>query len=1230
MNMRKSNLARKRALVAASSLLALAGVSRIHAQAAPAADQTSSQDASGTSGADDQAIVLSPFTVSAQNEGFQAVDTLGGARVKTKLADTPSAISVVTKSFLQDTGITNAQQLLVYTTNTEIAGLNGNYSGVASRGTGVSSNAEAGRLLNPSMANRARGISAMDNTRNYFVSEIPWDSFEIDRVDISRGPNSFLFGVGSPSGIANYSTNQAIFKDKGSVEFRIGSYGTTRESLDYNKVLIPRQLALRIDLLNDDTQYRQKPAFNHSERAYAALRYDPKALNTENNQFTINVNAEAGRVRSNNPRELPPMDFITGYFAGWGLNKAGYDPFLFAGSQIAGVGGYPNQSPWLNGQDYHYIWPGPNAAYWYDASTGKQLMSMTTLNGNNNNAAILLPQADALYTTGFANYAAAVNRVYPNMFPGAYAGTVTYNNKSLMDPSIFNFYDKLVDGSNKQEWQNWKTFNLTLNDTMFDGRLSFQGVVDHQEFDEGQAGVFGYTEPWISVDMDAYLIKSPTWLGNATVNPNVGRPFLASDFGNGDNSVRYVHDNYQLEVNGDLRAEDLFGKGQLSEILGHHSLTALVGSYTTKIESKAWAGYATDTTFGQLMGDPTGKITANRAISWVSYVGPSLINASSASGLNLNNLGSTIAPVSGVIQHFVPTWNATGVDPNAAWTNPSPLVTNQSATQAGNPANYVGWTNVPVNVLNWQNNINDLYTSGNKTEQKLKSAALMYQGHIWDNTIVPEFGWRRDTLTQRSANAPLDPNTSVASMDYGITGSGDRTVTTSTSYGVAVHLPKSIRGKLPLGTDLSVFYFRGNNETPKVRYAFDTTQLPNEKGKTDDYGVQIDTLNGRATIRLTFYKTIDQNAQVGSGAADPLGNNGYYMYLLPAWGAADAAASGQAIQAWPNAINDNGFTSHPDDSSNTIHNLQVAAVSAWQANFAKYFPQSFFDAYGMGVNVNAITTGDWKNVYNQPNASPITYPWNIANSGGGRVNGSFPIITQDIQSKGFELEATVRPVANWDLTFNVSKTDATQTSLGTQDSAFIQKEYEFFNGPAGNLPLWGYWGGGVDTTTTPYSLPPTSTLRGYFLQNIWSAYQLQLAQTGTMQPDLARWSFKTITNYTFTHGHLKGFSAGGGFRWSSKPILGYGITQMTDALGNQTWIMDAQKPLYGTIDKHLDLWIGYERKLTSKIDWKIQLNVTNVGEHPHLAPASLEPDGSWAQVRIVDGASWFLTNTFKF
>jgi outer membrane receptor protein involved in Fe transport len=1199
-----------------------AAVPKTFGQAAPAAAPAA------TAATDEEIVELSPFEVSANEaaDGYQVKDTLGGTRVRTDMSDVASSISVVSKKLLEDTGITNAQQLLVYTTNTEVGGLNGNYSGVSSRGTGVQGNAEQGRLSNPSSVNRARGLTPMDNTRNYFLSEIPWDSYNIDRIDISRGPNSFLFGVGSPSGISNASTKEASFKNEGAFEVRYGSYNSIRESLDYNKELIGGELAVRLDLVNDDTKFKQEPAFNHSQRAYAALRYDPKALNASSAKTSIKANAEYGRVRSNNPRELPPLDFITGYFDN-DVVKAGYDPFTLAGKQVTGIGSYPDVSSWVNGQDIHYIWPGPGAAIWYDAKSGQVLDAMTTLNGGNSSGTKTLPsgslasmsQANALYITGFSNYAKSVNQIWSDKYPGAASGTVVYGNKSLTDSSIFDFYNTLIDGDTKREWQNWKTINVSADQSFFDGRLAFQGIYDHQEFDFGNEGLLSnYMQPYISVDMDAYKIVMPTGLSGSVANPNVGRPFIASDFGSNNVSTEYIHDNYQLLANGELRASDFLDpRSTAAKMIGTHSFTGLVGEYDTKTESRTWSMYATDIAFANAMGDKSGLISSMRNIQWVSYLGESLIGKTTASGLNLSNIATNIEPTSGTTQHFDNTWIAdSSVNRSDPWTNPAdPTGTYQ---QDDNPANYKGWTTIPVNVLSSKDDIEDLYQSGTKSKQKLRSYAFMYQGKMVDEMVVPMFGYRRDEVKLTSSNAPLDPNTHVASMNYNITGEETVMNTNSKSYGVTLHLPKNLRNKLPLGSDLSLHYFHGANGTPKVRYGFDATELPNESGKTDDYGFQLDTFNGKATLRVTYFKTIDKNAQATSGAADPLGNNGYYLYLLPAWAAADIAATGQYI-ADP-TLNGGSFTQEKGTTAATQR--QIDAVADGKANFAKYFSQDFFDSYGLGVNVNAITTGNWASVYNNPSSFVTSpYPWTIANTGGGKVNGTWPIISQDVESKGWEIEATVRPVKNWDLTFNVSKVDATQTALGESTSKFIEAQYEFFKGAAGQLPLWGYWNSAHSDSGTLYA---------YFMQNIYSAYLLQTAQTGSAQPELRNWSAKAITNYSFDKGFLKGFNVGGGYRWASRPILGYGITQVTDEVGNSMWIMDVNQPIKGWDDTHFDFWVGYGRKLTDKIDWRIQLNIQNVLEDARLAPISVEPNGDIAQWRILQGQTFTLTNTFKF
>lgn len=1214
----------------AAPVLALAVLASVgRAQTAPAATPTSPSAtapdavAAATPGDDlsgdqpaDQPVKLDPFTVTSETEGYQAVDTLAGARVRTRLVDTPSSLTVITPKFLQDVGITNATDLLIYTPDTDVAGVNGTFSGISSRGFGVAQAGESQRLANPPGVNRARGLTAMDNTRNYFVSQIPWDSFNISRVDISRGPNSFLFGVGSPSGISNVSTNEAVFNDKGSVQAHYGSYGTTREVFDLNKVVIPNQLAVRLDLVNDDTQFQQDPAFNHSKRAYGALRYDPKFMATASSHMKIEGNFESGQVRSNNPRELPPLDFITGYFSG--LNKAGYNPFTYNPQTVGGAGANyfdPTASPWVNNGDMHYAW-GNNATYYFDAPSGQLLQASqggvggTTSAGYSPGGFGGVNNVYHIYTNGFAQYAINQNAVHPDLFPGANAGTVNYLNKTLGDPSIFDFYHKLIDGPNKREWQNWNAFDLNVQESLLNDHLAIQAIVDHQNYKRGQEGLLlGNMSPYISVNLDAYALTLPSWLPGASTNPYEGRPFVANDTGGGNSSSAFINDNYQVTAAGTLDFEQLMPRTPLARILGHHVVTALGGVYITKEDDRGWAQYATDPAWGAATNH--GLTLADNGINWVGFLGPSLANMTSASGANLSNLANALVPTAGPVTAWNSTWTAgAGVNPADPWTDPKPTGA-ATMTQKDNPANYAGYQPLQAGVLNSRNNIDRLYTTGALSEQKLSSSAVMYQGYFWGDTIIPEFGIRRDEVRQRGDQAPLNTATGVVSMNYGLTDPGVKITTNSTSYGITLHLPKALRARLPAGTDVSFYYFHGNNETPRVRYGINGSPLPSETGKTDDYSVRIDTLNGRATLKVSAFKTLDNNAAASYG--QPLGASGWLIDSLPSW-TLTMAALGEIgahvpTSQMPADVASSSWIWGWGQSNPAAADAVGAAI---QKYFPQMFPQTYWDQYGMGVNMAAVASGDWLHVL-KGGLSP--FPWYINNT--HLIHGVNPTIDQNLESKGYELEATFRPVPNWDLTFNASKVTAWQTSLGADAADYLNGMANLWlNTPIGMTAEWGNY-------------TAAGAMKQQFLSGLWAPYLTQVALTGTAQPELSKWQFRGVTNYTFENGFARGINVGGAVRWQSAAILGYGIKQST-IFGETAWVNDVSHPLYGRADYHFDTWIGYHHKLTSTIDWRIQLNLRNVGERAHLVPVSVEPDGTYAQQRIEEGQVFDLSSTFSF
>jgi len=238
-------------------------------------------------------VVLSKFIVSTdEDSGYRATDTLAGTQIKTNINDIGSSLSIVTKQFLEDVGASGAVDLLVYTLGTEVGGTSGNFGGA---GNGVVLT-ERNSVIAPDTLTRVRGLAGADNTRDLFLTDIPWDSYNVERIELQRGPNSILFGLGSPGGVLNASTKQAGFKNLSKVEARVGSYGSYRATLDINRVLIKDSLAFRLNLLDDEATYQQKPAYKDDRRLAFALRFDPTFLNKGSAHTSLRVSYEKGDI----------------------------------------------------------------------------------------------------------------------------------------------------------------------------------------------------------------------------------------------------------------------------------------------------------------------------------------------------------------------------------------------------------------------------------------------------------------------------------------------------------------------------------------------------------------------------------------------------------------------------------------------------------------------------------------------------------------------------------------------------------------------------------------------------------------------------------------------------------------------------------------------------------------------------------------------------------------------
>lgn len=222
---------------------------------------------------EEEVFDLSPFTVTGgQDIGYQATSTLAGTRIRTNLSDIGTSISIVNKEFLDDTASTNLQDVLIFTPNTEVGGVAGNFS--ASQGFGAGNPIpELERDDQQGGVSRIRGLAEADLTRNYFITEIPFDTYNVDRVAVQRGANSALFGLGSPGGIVNHTLIQADFlRDRGEFRFQTDQHATERASFRYNKILQDDRLALLVAGLYNNKQYEQEEAYAKDRRIYTSLR----------------------------------------------------------------------------------------------------------------------------------------------------------------------------------------------------------------------------------------------------------------------------------------------------------------------------------------------------------------------------------------------------------------------------------------------------------------------------------------------------------------------------------------------------------------------------------------------------------------------------------------------------------------------------------------------------------------------------------------------------------------------------------------------------------------------------------------------------------------------------------------------------------------------------------------------------------------------------------------------
>ena len=149
----------------------------------------------------------------------------------TSLRDTPQSISVVTREQINDQLLSSIGDVVRYTPGITAHQGENNRDQIVIRG--VSSSADF--FLN----------GVRDDVQYYR------DLYNVDRVEILRGPNAMIFGRGGGGGVINRVTKQPAFAPFREITLQGGSFNDKRVSVDLNQPFNSR-IAFRLDGVYED------------------------------------------------------------------------------------------------------------------------------------------------------------------------------------------------------------------------------------------------------------------------------------------------------------------------------------------------------------------------------------------------------------------------------------------------------------------------------------------------------------------------------------------------------------------------------------------------------------------------------------------------------------------------------------------------------------------------------------------------------------------------------------------------------------------------------------------------------------------------------------------------------------------------------------------------------------------------------------------------------------------
>lgn len=205
-------------------------------------------------------VRVSPFDVSSfLDKGYRASNSVSGSRFDTPIRELPFAIQAFTESFIEDQKPVNIFDIARYS------------PGVTYRSNDFNEG-------NANLAIRGFAVSATPGNvqvlRDGFHGPSIFDFTNISRVEVVKGPASFLYGQVAPGGIVNIITKSPQRQFAATTSARYGSYGEYRVDADVTGPA-SETLFYRIATSYDQDMHYWEPYDAHSRNIAPSLLWQP-------------------------------------------------------------------------------------------------------------------------------------------------------------------------------------------------------------------------------------------------------------------------------------------------------------------------------------------------------------------------------------------------------------------------------------------------------------------------------------------------------------------------------------------------------------------------------------------------------------------------------------------------------------------------------------------------------------------------------------------------------------------------------------------------------------------------------------------------------------------------------------------------------------------------------------------------------------------------------------------